>query len=106
MTYRRRELSGLAKDALETMPVVVVTGLRQSGKTTFLQEDPVFRGRRFLSLDDFAILEAARRDPDGLVAGEEPVTIDEAQRCPELFIVGFHRHGTRPVQNHSPPPLT
>ena len=86
MTYRRRELSALAGDALETLPVVVITGLRQSGKTTFLQEDPVFRGRRFYSLDDFAILEAARRDPDGLVAGEEPVTIDEAQRCPELFI--------------------
>lgn len=86
MTYRRRELSGLARDALETMPVVVVTGLRQSGKTTFLQEDPVFRRRRYYSLDDFAVLEAARRDPDALVSGDEPVTIDEAQRCPELFI--------------------
>ncbi len=85
MTYRRRELSGLAGDALETMPVVVITGLRQSGKTTFLQQDPIFRGRRFYSLDDFAVLEAARRDPDGLVAGEEPITIDEAQRCPELL---------------------
>jgi predicted AAA+ superfamily ATPase len=51
-----------------------------------LREDPVFRGRRFYSLDDFAVLEAAKRDPDGLVAGNEPVTIDEAQRCPELFI--------------------
>ena len=68
------------------MPVVVVTGLRQSGKTTFLQEDPVFRGRRFYSLDDFAVLEAARRDPDALVSGDEPVIIDESQRCPELFI--------------------
>jgi predicted AAA+ superfamily ATPase len=83
MTYRRRELAALAGNALETLPVVVITGLRQSGKTTFLQEDPVFRGRRFYSLDDFAILEA-RRDPDGLVAGEEPVTIDEAQRCRAL----------------------
>lgn len=86
MTYRRRELSGLVRDALESMPVVVVTGLRQSGKTTFLQKDPAFRGRRFYSLDDFAVLEAARRDPDALVSGNEPVIIDEAQRCPELFI--------------------
>ena len=51
-----------------------------------MREGPVFRGRRFYSLDDFAVLEAAKRDPDGLVAGNEPVTIDEAQRCPELFI--------------------
>ena len=86
MTYLRRELAGLARDALESMPVVVITGLRQSGKTTFLQEDPVFRGRRFYSLDDFAVLEAARRDPDALVSGDEPVIIDEAQRCPELFM--------------------
>jgi predicted AAA+ superfamily ATPase len=86
MTYIRRELSQLAKEALDALPVVVITGLRQSGKTTFLREDPVFRGRRFYSLDDFAVLEAARRDPDGLVEGNEPVTIDEAQRCPELLI--------------------
>jgi predicted AAA+ superfamily ATPase len=86
MTYIPRELSGLAREALDSLPVVVITGLRQSGKTTFLQKDPAFRDRRFYSLDDFAVLEAARRDPDGLVAGDEPVTIDEAQRCPELFI--------------------
>ena len=86
MTYKPRELSGLAREALDSLPVVVITGLRQSGKTTFLREDPVFRGRKYYSLDDFAVLEAARRDPDGLVAGNEPITIDEAQRCPELFI--------------------
>jgi len=38
MTYRRRELAGLTREALASMPVVVVTGLRQSGKTTFLRE--------------------------------------------------------------------
>ena len=86
MTYRRRELANLTRDALETMPVVVITGLRQSGKTTFLQKDAVFRGRRYYTLDDFAVLEAARRDPDGLVAGNEPITVDEVQRCPELLI--------------------
>ena len=37
-------------------------------------------------MDDFAVLEAARRDPDALVSGDEPVIIDEAQRCPELFM--------------------
>ena len=86
MTYRRRELSRTVRDALEALPVVVVTGVRQSGKTTFLQNDAVFRGRRFYSLDDFAVLEAARRDPDALVAGDQPLIIDEAQRCPELFM--------------------
>ncbi|MFQ5506605.1 MAG: ATP-binding protein, partial [Planctomycetota bacterium] len=84
--YRPRELARLVSRALETMPVVVVTGLRQSGKTTFLQNDPAIRGRRFLSLDGFADLETARRDPDALLEGDEPMTIDEAQRCPEILM--------------------
>lgn len=63
-----------------------MTGLRQSGKTTFLQRDTAFRGRRYLSLDDFATLEAARADPDGLISGREPLTIDEVQRCPDLLV--------------------
>jgi uncharacterized protein len=83
--YHPRELSRLVRDALDSLPVVVVTGLRQAGKTTFLQNDAALRGRRYLTLDDFATVEAARREPEALVAGEEPVTIDEVQRCPELL---------------------
>lgn len=84
--YRPREIAPLVRDALGTMPVVVLTGLRQAGKTTFLLHDPAVRERRFFSLDDFALLEAARRDPDALLTGDEPLTIDEAQRCPELLL--------------------
>ena len=83
--YHPRELSRLVRDALDSLPVVVVTGLRQAGKTTFLQNDAALRGRRYLTLDDFATLEAARREPEALVSGKEPVTIDEVQRCPELL---------------------
>lgn len=68
------------------MPVVVVTGLRQAGKTTLLATDPAFSGRRYLTLDDLATLEAAQRDPEALIAGEEPVTVDEVQRCPGLLL--------------------
>ena len=85
-TYRQRELAGLARRALKTFPVVVVTGLRQTGKTTFLQHDSAFRGRRYVTLDDFGALEAARLDPESLLRGREPVTIDEVQRCPELLV--------------------
>jgi hypothetical protein len=65
---------------------VVVTGLRQAGKTTLLATDPAFQGRRFRTLDDLATLEAARREPEALVAGDEPVTFDEVQRSPELLL--------------------
>jgi predicted AAA+ superfamily ATPase len=84
--YLQRELAGPVTRALEALPVVVVTGARQTGKTTFLREEALFRGRRYLSLDDFATLEAARRDPLALLEAEEPLTIDEAQRCPELLV--------------------
>ncbi|MFA4947388.1 MAG: ATP-binding protein [Candidatus Krumholzibacteriia bacterium] len=83
--YYRRDISSAVKDALADMPVVVLTGMRQTGKSTFLQKEPGLRRRRYISLDDFAQLAAAREDPDGFVATDEPVTIDEAQKCPEIL---------------------
>ncbi|MBI2217343.1 MAG: ATP-binding protein [Candidatus Rokubacteria bacterium] len=83
--YRRRELGDAVRSALAEMPVVVVTGLRQTGKSTFLQHEPGLAGRRYLSLDELALLDAARRDPEAFVRSEEPLIIDEVQRCPELL---------------------
>jgi uncharacterized protein len=84
--YLPRDLTPLITRALGSLPVVVVTGLRQAGKTTLLATDPAFQGRRFRTLDDLATLEAARREPEALVAGDEPVTFDEVQRSPELLL--------------------
>ncbi len=84
-TYRRRELTTLVREALGAWPVVVVTGLRQSGKTTFLRQDPSVQGRRYHSLDDLATLDAARQEPEALIRGDHPVTIDEAHHSPELL---------------------
>jgi predicted AAA+ superfamily ATPase len=83
--YRPRDVASAVTRALRTMPVVVLTGLRQAGKTTFLQREPGLSGRRYVTLDDFAQLEAARRDPAGLLDGDEPITVDEAHKCPEVF---------------------
>ncbi|MCK6446507.1 MAG: ATP-binding protein [Planctomycetes bacterium] len=70
---------------MRSFPVVVVTGLRQSGKTTFLQHEVGSKDHKFVSLDDFAALEAARQDPVRFVEQAERLIIDEAQHCPELF---------------------
>jgi predicted AAA+ superfamily ATPase len=85
-TYLAREIGGSLLRALEDFPVVVITGPRQTGKTTLLRRDPALAHRRYVTLDEFAYLEAARRDPEALVRGDEPLTIDEAQRCPELLL--------------------
>jgi predicted AAA+ superfamily ATPase len=84
-TYHARSLGRLVREALTDMPVVVVTGLRQSGKSTFLQHETGLARRRYVSLDDFAQQAAARSDPEGFVRCDEPLSIDEAQKCPELL---------------------
>jgi uncharacterized protein len=83
--YLERELAPRVLELLDAMPVVVLSGARQCGKTTFLQRDGSLGVRRFLSLDDPALLEVALREPDRLLEGAEPITIDEAQKCPGLF---------------------
>lgn len=71
-------------ERLRVMPAVVITGARQTGKST-LAEHLVQGERRYRSLDDFDVLDAARHDPDILVGGSEPVTLDEVQREPGLL---------------------
>ncbi|MBI1821093.1 MAG: ATP-binding protein [Nitrospirae bacterium] len=86
MTYFPRDILQSISRALHDMPVVVITGMRQTGKSTFLQQQTEFRGRKYVTLDDFAQLAAAKEDPDLFINTGEPLTIDEAQRCPELFV--------------------
>ncbi len=71
-------------ERLRVMPAVVVTGARQTGKST-LVERLVPGRRRYLSLDDLDVLDAARRDPQALLGGSDPVTLDEVQREPGLL---------------------
>lgn len=69
---------------LRVMPAVVVTGARQTGKST-LAEELVPSQRRYFTLDDIDALDAAQNDPDVLVGGDGPVTLDEIQRAPDLL---------------------
>lgn len=86
MTYLPREITNSIISALDDMPVVAITGMRQTGKSTFLQQQAELQGRKYVTLDDFAQLAAARENPDGFIETDDPLIIDEAQRCPELFV--------------------
>jgi hypothetical protein len=83
-----KTLSRLVDDALaarlRVMPAVVLTGARQTGKST-LVEKLVAGERRYRSLDDFDVRDAARRDPEALLGGDDPLTLDEVQREPGLL---------------------
>ena len=81
--FKRRWLTGPLQAALRALPVVVLTGARQTGKTTLAHSLP--EPRSYLSLDDFGVLGQARADPDSLLSSR-PLTLDEAQRAPELLL--------------------
>ena len=80
-----RLAGGSLAERLRVMPAVVLTGARQTGKSTLVQELMPGR-RRYLSLDDLDVLDAARREPEILVEGSEPVILDEVQREPRLLL--------------------
>ncbi len=66
------------------MPAVVVTGARQTGKSTLVRE-LVPGWREYRSLDDLDVVDAARNNPEVLLGRGEPVTLDEVQREPGLL---------------------
>jgi predicted AAA+ superfamily ATPase len=74
--------------ALADTPVVLLNGARQTGKSTLVKElISKDHPARYITLDDAAVLAAAKEDPSGFVAGlDEAVVIDEVQRAPELFL--------------------
>jgi predicted AAA+ superfamily ATPase len=85
--YRHRLLIGPLWEALADTPVVVVAGPRQGGKSTLAEHVVVDADGTWLTLDDAAVLDAARTDPVGFVTGRRGlVGIDEAQRVPELLL--------------------
>ncbi len=85
MNERPRALEAVVARHLREFPVVTLVGLRQAGKTTLARR--LGPGRTWITLDDLGALAAARRDPEGFLSGlPRPVTIDEAQRVPELLL--------------------
>ncbi len=74
----------MVKLHLTAMPVVVLSGARQSGKST-LAEFVGEESRQFHTLDDFETLNTANRDPQVLIGGTAPVTLDEIQKAPKLL---------------------
>ena len=85
----RRHLVGPLQEALSDTPAVLINGARQTGKSTLVQSAELGQtNRRYLTFDDAGVLAAAKRDPNGFIAGLNlPVTLDEIQHVPELFPV-------------------
>lgn len=97
--YRPRALEPTLRARLATFPVVIITGARQTGKSTLARE---LGGeeRTYLTLDDYAVLDQAQNAPDTLVSRGDfsprdfsadfdigpSLTLDEIQRAPGLLL--------------------
>ena len=79
-----RVLAKQLRDAARRMPVVTLTGPRQSGKTTLVRN--TFPRHAYVSLERPDERSRAREDPLGFLAGfPAGVILDEVQRAPELL---------------------
>jgi len=68
------------------MPVVVLLGARQTGKTTLVRTHPTLANRPYLTLDDLEVRLQAEADPEALVARAPQLVLDEVQRAKDLLI--------------------
>lgn len=81
-----RFAAGRISELLKEFRIVYLTGPRQAGKTTLVKSVAQKSGLAYHTLDDTALLAAARSDPQGLLAAlPAPMVIDEFQMAPELI---------------------
>ena len=85
MTYLVRALASTVRRAMRTFPAVLVTGPRQTGKTTLLREE-FGASHRYVSLELPSVRDIVREDPTGFLADVGPrVILDEIQYTPSLL---------------------
>ncbi len=84
----RRAIENRYSETVASRRVTVVTGPRQSGKTTLVRSQLTGTGTgTFRTLDDQGVLDAALADPAGFVNfGQRPLIIDEIQRGGEPLV--------------------
>lgn len=108
--YDRNIFSRLL-DAMSTSLVVLLTGARQTGKTTLMELIAEEKGYTYSTFDDLRILAAAREDPIGFIADlKKPTILDEVQRVPEIFLpikqdIDKHKKAGRFILTGSANPL-
>src|SRR5690242_416867 len=79
-----RLLQRVVRRRAATSPVVVVTGPRQSGKTTLVRT--VFADQPYANLEAPDVRQRALADPRGFLDGfPEGAVLDEVQRAPDLL---------------------
>ena len=82
--YVSRSLSDAILKAHQYFPVIIVTGPRQSGKSTLCRH--LFPDYNYMNLEDISLRTDAMRNPTGFLdALGEKAIIDEVQNVPEIL---------------------
>jgi predicted AAA+ superfamily ATPase len=82
--YIKRQIEAQLIAYTKIFPAVALTGPRQAGKSTLLQNS--LPNYRFVSFDDYRVRSFIQQDPVGFIAEySDKVIFDEAQKAPELF---------------------
>lgn len=84
MKYLHRTIENVLPKQSAFYKGVMLSGMRQVGKSTLLKQ--IGEQRRYLTLNNSRLLRMAKEAPEEfLVLNPPPVTIDEVQWAPELF---------------------
>lgn len=85
MKLYKRNILNLFREYTENFKVVLITGARQVGKTTFLKSIKE-KNRKYVTLDNLDLRFYANNDPEGFLKDFcPPVIIDEIQYAPNLL---------------------
>ncbi len=83
--YKKRWITPQVVSGIKSNPVVVLTGARQVGKSTFLLNQKFFDSWKYINLDDFNVLEQAESEPLSLWKNTDNIILDEVQKVPKLL---------------------
>ena len=84
MKYIKRSIEDIVLQSEKTFKSILVTGARQTGKSTMLKE--LFPEKKYVPMDDPFVEEQAKEQPNMfMMLNPPPVIYDEVQRTPELF---------------------
>jgi predicted AAA+ superfamily ATPase len=82
--YINRSIEPIVKKISKQFPVIVVTGPRQSGKSTMIRH--LFDDYEFITFDNLETRMRAKKDPALFVDSlKNPVVLDEIQYVPEIL---------------------